>query len=125
MIISIASPELCVTINPEVGGTIGTTGTTRCSFSNGLRIMTSSLPKRLCSMMTSPVMRAWRSAVQSATPDVRLHDPDFAAQIPQGDVDGGDRVNHNAPPAIVAGEIVHAVPEPFDVRRIGANNNLI
>ncbi len=34
-------------------------------------------------------------------------------------------MNDNAPPAVVTGEIVHSLPGPFDVRGIGANNNLI
>ncbi len=49
----------------------------------------------------------------------------IAAQVPQGDIDGRDRMNDNAPPAVVTGEIVHSLPGPFDVRGIGANNNLI
>jgi len=49
----------------------------------------------------------------------------LAAKVPQRDVDGRDRVDHDAPAAVVAGQFVHAIPKVLDIVRIGADQNLL
>ncbi len=43
---------------------------------------------------------------------------ELSADIPQGDVDGGDRLNGHSPAAVVNAAAIHAVPEPLHFQRI-------